>query len=85
MTATITSKGQVTIPAAVRRSLGLKKGDQIEFSNEKGVTVVRKARPAGNPYRKQIGILAPAADGKTAVEQVRELRGWDEWDRENLA
>ncbi len=62
----------------------MKKGDQIEFSNEKGVTVVRKVRPAGNPYRKQIGILAPDADGRTAVEQVRELRGWDEWDRENL-
>ena len=28
---TITSKGQVTIPAEVRRSLGLKKGDKIAF------------------------------------------------------
>lgn len=85
MTATVTSKGQITIPAAVRRRLGLKQGDQLEFCEERGVTVLRKARPAGNPFRKQIGILPPPADGKTAVEFVRDLRGWDEWDRENLA
>ena len=30
-TATITSKGQVTIPAAVREALHLRAGDRIEF------------------------------------------------------
>jgi len=30
-TATITSKGQVTIPAIVRSSLGVKTGDKVEF------------------------------------------------------
>lgn len=30
-TATVTSKGQVTIPAKVRASLGLDAGDRIEF------------------------------------------------------
>lgn len=30
-TATVTSKGQVTIPAQVRASLGLDAGDRIEF------------------------------------------------------
>ncbi len=29
-TVTITSQGQITIPASMRRSLGLKKGDQID-------------------------------------------------------
>ena len=29
--ATITSKGQITIPAAVRTALGLHAGDRIEF------------------------------------------------------
>jgi AbrB family looped-hinge helix DNA binding protein len=84
MTATITSKGQVTIPAAVRHRLGLKKGDQLEFRDEKGVVVLCKARPVGNPFHKQIGIL-PLMVGKTPVEITRDLRGWDEWDRENLA
>ncbi|MES2636703.1 MAG: AbrB/MazE/SpoVT family DNA-binding domain-containing protein [Pseudomonadota bacterium] len=30
-TATLTSKGQITIPAPVRASLGLKMGSRIEF------------------------------------------------------
>ncbi|MGM0914276.1 MAG: AbrB/MazE/SpoVT family DNA-binding domain-containing protein [Pseudomonadota bacterium] len=30
-TATVTSKGQVTIPAEVRSSLGLSPGDRLEF------------------------------------------------------
>jgi len=34
--ATITSKGQVTIPASVRAAIGLVPGDQIEFVRESG-------------------------------------------------
>jgi AbrB family looped-hinge helix DNA binding protein len=30
-TATITSKGQITIPAAVRQALALEVGDRVEF------------------------------------------------------
>lgn len=30
-TATMTSKGQITIPAAVRTSLGVEAGDRVEF------------------------------------------------------
>lgn len=30
-TATITSKGQITIPAAVRALLGVESGDRVEF------------------------------------------------------
>lgn len=30
-TATVTSKGQITIPAAVRASLGLEAGSRVEF------------------------------------------------------
>lgn len=29
--ATLTSKGQITIPARVRRALGLEAGDRVEF------------------------------------------------------
>ncbi|HET8865124.1 MAG TPA: AbrB/MazE/SpoVT family DNA-binding domain-containing protein [Gracilimonas sp.] len=35
-TATITSKGQVTIPKKIREKLGLKPGDKIDFEVEKG-------------------------------------------------
>ncbi|MGB6677987.1 MAG: AbrB/MazE/SpoVT family DNA-binding domain-containing protein [Terriglobales bacterium] len=30
-TATVTSKGQITIPAQVRNALGLEAGDRVEF------------------------------------------------------
>lgn len=30
-TATLTSKGQITIPASVRQRLGLNSGDRVEF------------------------------------------------------
>jgi|TARA_Y100001001_G_C7864381_1_gene258907 AbrB family looped-hinge helix DNA binding protein len=37
VTATITSKGQITIPAKVRASLGIAAGDRVEFIElEKG-------------------------------------------------
>ena len=85
MIATVTSKGQVTIPLEIRRRLGLKKGDQLEFSEEQGITVLRKARPARNRFRKQIGILPQLAGGINSVEFVRDLRGRDDWDTEDLA
>jgi antitoxin PrlF len=42
LTATLTSKGQVTIPAAVRKRLNLKKGDMVAFSIENGEVFLKK-------------------------------------------
>ena len=39
---TITSKGQVTIPAEVRHSLGLKQGDKVSFVIEDRHVVLRR-------------------------------------------
>lgn len=42
-TSTLTRKGQVTIPAEVRRRLGLKPGDPVGFVVEQeGVRIVRR-------------------------------------------
>lgn len=43
-TATITSKGQVTIPQDVRKALDLKQGDQLEFVVENGKAVIQPVR-----------------------------------------
>ena len=43
--ATLTSKGQVTIPKAVRHLLGLQTGDCLEFELEKGKVALRAAKP----------------------------------------
>ncbi len=46
--ATMTSKGQVTIPRSVRDALDLKQGDPILFEEREGVVVIRK-RPRPDP------------------------------------
>ncbi len=55
--ATLTSKGQITIPQEVRQRLGLRQGDQIEFVIEDGVTVVRPIRGETNPFAAYVGAL----------------------------
>ena len=41
----ITSQGQVTIPASIRKSLGLLPGDRVLFvDNDKGEIVLQKAQ-----------------------------------------
>ena len=42
-TATMTSKGQVTVPARIRRQYGLNTGDQIAFVEEAGRLYVANA------------------------------------------
>ncbi len=39
----VTSKGQTTIPVSVRRRLGLKSGDLVEFKVGKGGVTLAKA------------------------------------------
>lgn len=48
--ATLTSKGQVTIPQAIRERLGLKQGDQISFEIDDDKTVLRPYRNEDNPF-----------------------------------
>ncbi len=42
MIATITSKGQITIPLQIRERLGLKAGDQINFDENSPMLVGRR-------------------------------------------
>lgn len=55
--ATLTSKGQITIPQEVRQRLGLKQGDQVVFVTENGVTVMKPARGEANPFERYVGAL----------------------------
>lgn len=53
-TATVTSKGQITIPADVRRRMGLESGDRVEFVEvEGGFTIM----PANDDVRALKGLL----------------------------
>jgi antitoxin PrlF len=72
----ISSKGQVTLPAEVRKRLGVKPGDKVKYVFKDGLTVIQPDRDdEENPFTQFIGMLGgPQPDG-TAVAWVRELRG----------
>jgi len=77
--AKVTSKGQITIPREVRRRLGVRARDRLEFEEDgKGmrVTAVRKK----SPFAKYMGIGNPGiGKGRKGIQKwMRELRGYDE-------
>jgi len=67
-TATITSKGQVTIPAAVRYATGLTAGDRIAFVRESGghYAII----PAAHSIKSLKGIV-PRPDQPVSLEDIQ--------------
>jgi antitoxin PrlF len=74
--ATITSKGQCTIPKAVRDHFALKPGDQIDFVEDETGMHIRRVLP--QDYKDQVAKwrgTVPNPLGLTSDEMVREMRG----------
>ena len=71
-TSTVTSKGQITIPAEVRKRLGLREGDHVAFEVGTESTTFGPADRAGNPFAPFRGALAghlPASIGQLLKEE----------------
>ena len=64
---TISSKGQITVPLEIRRRLGLKEGDRVEFVVEGEWTIIRPAHPSKNPFEKYAGAL-PAFHSQEEID-----------------
>ena len=62
--ASVTERGQVTIPAEVRKALGIKKREKVVFVMEDGVVVLRK----------------PAFTLETAYGSIKPLRQPEDWE-----
>jgi antitoxin PrlF len=71
--AKITSKGQITIPKAVREKLGLSPGEDLIFTEKDEVFTIRKVIRK-SPFDKWVGYLKKRK-GTTSDNVVDELRG----------
>lgn len=80
--AKVTSKGQVTIPVEVRKSLGVKPGDKLRFEpQEGGFRVVREIEENVFEKWRGIGEFPGMGQGRKAiVAYFREMRGHDDLD-----
>jgi AbrB family looped-hinge helix DNA binding protein len=75
MKATVTSKGQVTLPAALRRKLGIQQGTVLEFEEVDGELRARKeATNSRRTVYDYLGLLANELPS-TVEEFMEDLRG----------
>ena len=71
MKTTLSEKGQVTIPKPLRLRLGIRAGQVLDVSEERGRLVMTKRAPR-EPFDKYFGILKL---GRRTNEIMKELRG----------
>ena len=73
--ATVTSKGQITIPIEVRRRLGLEQGDRVVFEITDDVTILRPLRAdEENPFAAYAGALGSFTTREEVDAWLRDLR-----------
>jgi len=74
--ARITSKGQITVPRDIRRTLGVGPGDRLVFETDSSGVRVKPVR-AQSPFEKYRGIGNPGIpSGRKALRAwFRRLRG----------
>jgi antitoxin PrlF len=74
--ATITSKGQITVPVEVRKILGVRAGDKLMFENDESGVRVRPVRTQST-FSKYRGIGTPGiGPGRKGIARwLREIRG----------
>jgi AbrB family looped-hinge helix DNA binding protein len=77
MTTTITIKGQVTLPKAVRDEVGLKPGDKVDVRATASGGVYIEKPGKRSAYRKKLEAISQRRliKGKSTDEIMRDLRG----------
>jgi AbrB family looped-hinge helix DNA binding protein len=66
MRSTVSSKGQITIPAAIREALGLRPGSAVTFEPRPDGALLRRAVAARHPVDLVFG-AAPMPEGTDAL------------------
>ncbi len=68
-TATLTSKGQITLPIEVRRKLDLDTGSKVDFVWRDGAYVLM---PSAHPVSRLAGFFVPYTGEPVSVEEMNE-------------
>jgi AbrB family looped-hinge helix DNA binding protein len=72
MTSTISSKGQITVPKAVRDKLGLRPGARVEFELTAEGALLRKGHRGGvRAVDRVLGILKREASTDSLLDDMR--------------
>jgi AbrB family looped-hinge helix DNA binding protein len=76
----ITSKGQVTIPVAIREKAGLLPGTEVEFECEGDtVRMVRSKAPKGETRgQRAVRLLLGSGSGKMTTDEIMALTRGEE-------
>jgi AbrB family looped-hinge helix DNA binding protein len=69
----ITSKGQVTIPLAIRQKLGLQPDTEVEFEIDGSCVKLRKAKASSTRGTSIVAKLRGRGDVKMTTEQIMAL------------
>lgn len=74
---TVTVKGQVTLPKAVREAAGIKPGDKVEVRATASGAVIVEKKNLQDDYKARLYALAKRrlVRGMTTDEMMRETRG----------
>jgi len=70
MKATVSEKGQVTIPKKLRDRLGISAGQVLDFTEEKGRLMAQKVI-AEDPVERVYGVLGLALRTDQLIEEMR--------------
>ncbi len=72
MTSTISAKGQITVPKAVRDTLGLRPGARVEFELTTEGVLLRKGQRGGvRAVDRVLGILKREASTDSLIDDMR--------------
>ena len=69
----ITSKGQVTIPLAIRRKTGLLPATEVEFHLRGDTVILRRARTAGRRGGRLLDSIRGRATTRLTTDQIMAL------------
>ena len=71
----LTTKGQVTVPKALRERFGITRETEVQFVTERGKLVLIKRKAAGSPAARIRGRVKRLPAGRTVDEYLAYTRG----------